>query len=771
MEKRQEDKNTANMLQALEYAKLGWKLIPIHTAQEGNCSCLNPTCNSPGKHPRTRHGSKDASNDPVTICRWWSQWPDANIGIATGSSSNLVVIDIDPRHGGDQSWEKFQLQHQFATSLTSVTGGGGLHIYYFTGDKTISNKTNILPGVDVRGEGGYVIAPPSTHSSGDIYDWKEGLEPELIKPLPKAIEDLIFNRPSNVIPIKGSHIPNGSRNSTLTSLAGLLRRKGLEESGIVTALGAFNQTMCHPPLEVSEVATIAKSIAKYQSPDEQTDIDWPEPKDLPDIRVPVPNLSESYLPETVRTWVADIAERMQIPLEFVAAPVLVSMSSVIGRQIGIYPKQQDDWLVVPNLWGSVIARPGYFKSPAIAESMKPLEGLVAKARSKYESEAIIAKSKEDMIKAQIEGIKDNIKKCVRKGNQHEIDHLRSELEHAIRSLEELNVTEKRYKTNDATIEKIGALLLENPNGLLLLRDELSGWLKGMQKSGREGDREFFLEAWNGYGSYTVDRISRGTLHIPSLCLSIFGGLQPGKLDSYVQQTINEGAGDDGLLQRFQMLVFPDTSAKWKNIDRKPNMKAYEQACELYAKLASIKVSSYDIPLNQNRVPGLRFDDDAQEIFNSWRCELERRLRSGEIGSPAFESHLSKYRSLVPSLALIFHLGSASDFSKSKIQSSSVELAIKWATFLEVHAKKVYSHALYPEVKAAHALAAKIKAGQVKDKQNIRTIYRRNWSLLDGSHKLDGAISVLEDCHWISTQQIKTSHAIKEIIRINPKLKL
>ena len=99
--------------------------------------------------------------------------------------------------------------------------------------------------------------------------------------------------------------------------------------------------------------------------------------------------------------------------------------------------------------------------------MKPLEALVKKARTKYESEVIVAKAKEDLLKAQVDGIKDNIKKSVRKGNQHELDDLQGELEQALQSLDELNVTEKRYKTNDATIEKIGALLLENPNGIML----------------------------------------------------------------------------------------------------------------------------------------------------------------------------------------------------------------------------------------------------------------------------------------------------------------
>ena len=200
-------------------------------------------------------------------------------------------------------------------------------------------------------------------------------------------------------------------------------------------------------------------------------------------------------------------------MEFIASPVVVSLSSVIGRQLGIYPKQKDNWLVVPNLWGGVVARPGFFKSPAIAEAMKPLENLAKRARQEFEAGQVIAKAKEEVLKAKIEGLKETIKKSARKGNHHELDALQSELEAAIKEQDGVEVFEKRYKTNDATIEKLGCLLKENENGLLVLRDELYGWLKGLNKQGREGDREFYLEAWNGYGSYSVDRIGRGTLHV------------------------------------------------------------------------------------------------------------------------------------------------------------------------------------------------------------------------------------------------------------------
>lgn len=758
------------LVQAIEYSKLGWPVLPLHSMGSNNlCSCQRARCSSQAKHPYTEHGSKDASKDPAIVCQWWSRWPEANIGIATGSSSGLIVVDIDPRHGGTDSWDSFVADHQLTDSLSVATGGGGRHIYFQSSGKRIPNKAGLLPGVDIRGEGGYVVAPSSVHASGQVYEWEQDLDLSCIQPIPLVLEEVIVNGKKPKPCTQG--IPNGKRNTTLTSVAGLLRRQGLDENGIKTALSSLNGTICTTRVDLSEINQIAKSISRYESGRENLEqVDWAEPRPLPEIKCLVPRLTEDLIPSTMRAWILDIAERMQVPLDYIAAPVLVSMSSVVGRQVGIYPKQKDDWLVVPNLWGAVIARPGYFKSPAIAEALKPLEWLVSKERVRCEAAAIVAQSQEEIIKAKIEGTKESVKKAVRKGNKQEIEGLQYELEEAIKELETVKVKEKRFKTNDATIEKLGALLLENPQGLMLFRDELSGWLSSLQKSGREGDREFYLEAWNGFGSYTVDRVGRGTLHIPSLCVSIFGGLQPGKLDAYISHAQQGGSGDDGLLQRFQILVYPETSKKWKNVDRKPDSRSYEDALNIFDRLSRLRPFELGAETGDKQsVPGLRFDPSAQEVFNDWRENLEQRLRGEELGSPAFESHLSKYRSMVPSLALIFHLGS-DQYAQGAVGKSSIELAIKWANLLEAHAKKVYSSTMHSELKAAQALSAKIELGAVKDKDTVRSVYRKCWSNLESSQKVDMALALLEDLAWLRVDQVKATYRTKDEIRLNPKLK-
>lgn len=539
----------------------------------------------------------------------------------------------------------------------------------------------------------------------------------------------------------------------------------MDETGVFDALSSINQSVCTTPLENKELASIAKSVSKY---DNDPSLKWKELTKLQNHELTVPTLTMDYIPENLRPWVTDISDRMQVPLEFLAAPVITALSSVIGRQIGIYPKKKDDWFVVPNLWGAVIARPGFFKSPAISEAMRPLDLLVKKARIEHDAAKVIVKSKEEMLKAKIDGIKDCIKKATRKGNDHELTSLQEDLEKVFKELDSNVTYERRYKTNDATTEKLACLLNENPKGLLVIRDELSGWLQSMQKSGREGDREFYLEAWNRYGSFSVDRIGRGSLHVPALCLAVFGGLQPGKLEAYIRQATN-GAGDDGLLQRFQLLVFPDTAKKWKNVDRKPKTEALEQANDLFSRLAYLKVHGNS---DESKIAGLHFSDEAQKEFDSWREKLEERLRSKHSSSPVFESHLAKYRSLIPSLALIFHLikkNSDTGSINDRVEIDSLRLALRWAKFLEEHAKKVYFDVLYPNIKAAQALANKIAQGLVRDQDSLRTIYRHHWSLLDSIDKLESAISVLEDANWVQVESVKIGNKPTEVLRIHPSL--
>jgi hypothetical protein len=152
---------------ALSYARLGWPVIPLEWLEDGDCSCSNLKCSDAGKHPLTVNGVTNATTDDTWIRTWWEEFPEANIGIATGAPSGLVVLDVDPRHGGDASLRQLEMKHGPLPDGPRVrTGGGGEHLYFSHPGGTVKSVVGLLPGLDVRGDGGYVVGPGSNHSSG-----------------------------------------------------------------------------------------------------------------------------------------------------------------------------------------------------------------------------------------------------------------------------------------------------------------------------------------------------------------------------------------------------------------------------------------------------------------------------------------------------------------------------------------------------------------------------------------------------------------------------
>src|SRR5690349_20015718 len=173
--RREEERETvnepipSNLEAALAYARRGWPVFPLHSAREGHCSCGRAVCPSIGKHPRTAHGLKDATIDEAQIRNWWAVSPNANVGIVTGAQSGLVVLDIDPRNGGEESLADLERQHGvLPQTIESLTGGGGQHFFFQHPGGSIKSKP-IAEGVDVKADGGYVVAPPSSHRSGEPY--------------------------------------------------------------------------------------------------------------------------------------------------------------------------------------------------------------------------------------------------------------------------------------------------------------------------------------------------------------------------------------------------------------------------------------------------------------------------------------------------------------------------------------------------------------------------------------------------------------------------
>lgn len=213
--------------------KLGWKIFPCHSIIDGRCTCsAGKECGSPGKHPRLRNGVHGATDDPAIVHEWSRTWPETNWGLACGEPSGVVVIDIDAGHGGFESIDEYEeVNGALMPTLTATSGGGGRHRFYaYQGDQ-VKNRTNWLPGVDVRSTGGYVILAPGTHKSGGRYRW-DNFEDALIAELPVELErDLLSKAGSSTakdIPSTSDLVLNGvaegKRDDTIFRWACKMRR-------------------------------------------------------------------------------------------------------------------------------------------------------------------------------------------------------------------------------------------------------------------------------------------------------------------------------------------------------------------------------------------------------------------------------------------------------------------------------------------------------------------------------------------------------------------
>lgn len=172
---------------ALRYAEQGFAVFPLHGIHDHACTCGDRECRSPGKHPLTGNGVKDASTAPDTINAWWARWPNANIGMAMGGARRLVAIDTDPRNGGETTLEALAAEHgRFPDTAMAITGGGGTH-HIFVAPEGVRLPGKLGAGVDVKGEGGYIVVEPSVHASGHSYAWEASSDPldgQTIAPLP-----------------------------------------------------------------------------------------------------------------------------------------------------------------------------------------------------------------------------------------------------------------------------------------------------------------------------------------------------------------------------------------------------------------------------------------------------------------------------------------------------------------------------------------------------------------------------------------------------------
>lgn len=616
-----------------------------------------------------------------------------NVAFRAGPTSRidgeaLGVLDVDIR--SDDEADKMEARTAYAELVgtmkpTVKTGGGGVHLYLRMSADTLPTK-------------------PAT----------------------------ILRQSSKVIPSDDPSKP-GKAAWTIELLAaehGVTMPPSIHPSG--QPYRWLNGGLAHveraPDSLLAELAKVAQNTSGKSHMVATTAAPIPLPDPLP----PVPAFDARLLPDSVRGWCEDAAEGLQVPLDFTAIPAVVALAGAIGRAVGIAMKRHQHWIERPMLWGCVIGRPSSGKSPALSPARGMLERIAADERKTFDAAMREHEARKMLADENRKLAKEAIRSALKKGNRIEAEAAADDA-----MFGEEPPAEPRILVNDSTVEKLGELLNRNPRGLTLFRDELAGWLASLDREGREGDRAFWLECWNGTGTYTVDRIGRGTVPIEACAMGILGGMQPGKLAEYVRSAMRGGFGDDGLMQRFQLAIYPDLPAGWSYTDRAPNPHAQACAWDAFRNLRSIDPDAIGAERSEwADVPFLRFDDEAQDLLVEWLSGHVPRLRVGEE-PPWIESHLMKYQSLVGRLALTLHLA---DGGSGPVAAETLAKALDWCAYLEGHARRIYAPASDNGLTGAHLILK--RRSDLTGPFTAREVYRKGWSGLSDPEAVDEALDVL-----------------------------
>ena len=258
----------ANVDFALSYVARGWRVMPIFNMEGGLCSCKNPRCSSPGKHPMINNWDVNASSDPSQIREWWAQRPDASIAIATGRLSGIWSLDVDGTNG-------LRTMHELSVSGRVVpltfwfkTGGGGRQVFFAwpRDGKEVRNRVGVFNNVDIRGENGYIVAPPSNHSSGRQYMLMTPMNQPVVQAPDWLLETASARREVVLIPGNGGlSISNGGRNAELYAMGAKLKDTfpGIKPEVLLAFLDSVNKNHCEDPLQTSEIKSLVKNIWKY----------------------------------------------------------------------------------------------------------------------------------------------------------------------------------------------------------------------------------------------------------------------------------------------------------------------------------------------------------------------------------------------------------------------------------------------------------------------------------------------------------------------------
>jgi hypothetical protein len=570
-------------LEAAEYIPvhpLRWYVDPGHNASQQQREAAVTTA----KSPLLDDWPNLATQDPEQIRKWWTRWPDANIG---GATDGLIAVDIDNRKGGDKTFEFLQLVNDFPETAATNTQGGGQHLIYAApGGKPVKGGNNKLgQGIDIKAHGGYVLVPGST-IDGRSYTRRNGspiafapqwIVDELNSATPKSSaagkrvapdDEQARSQAEHWLERMAPRAELGNRDNTAITVALKLGDFGCGYDTSLDIMLGWNESHCAPPLDLEDLQRICESAGRnranaigclhrdapgfkaveidaskapavdgiptakmgdagaWENGPNAIFVDHLKPADLP----------AGVLPELVEQFARDRARRLGVDAGAPAAALVTALGSLVPAGNRLQMRQLDtEWTVKPILWTAIIGPPGSNKSATINAAMGPVQKLQSAWRKSFAADEHKRKADETR------------RATAEKANKAKPENTDQVFEG------EAETARPRFRQkiyNDATTEALAVALCENPEGLLYHADELAGWLAGMDAYRAKGgkDRAFWLQAKEG-GDFTVNRKLSERICVENCAISVLGGIQPDKI-----RALKLGMSDDGLLQRFTPII-------------------------------------------------------------------------------------------------------------------------------------------------------------------------------------------------------------------------
>lgn len=709
-----------------------------------------------------------------------------NIGVLLGDKSGgLVDVDLD-------SAEAVRLADWFLPETGAVFGRKSKpksHRLYVCADAEYQKFNNplLLASADTserknaciveirtnqKGKGMQTIFPPSVHESGEAIEWQANGKPLTLSSA--DLKDKVGKLAAASVLARYWRV--GIRQDLTLAVGGALLRHGFSED----AAKYFIKAICFAANDeetakrLAVVGNTAKTLARGENafglpklaeltdekivraicewlgiesksqPIVEHSFDAP-PKPLDFTLKPVEKLNADLMPKVLADWLIPAARVIGCPIDFLVLSAIVAAGSLIGARMRVKPLQNSDWFVVPNIYGGLVGLPSTKKTPALDETQKPILELQAKARKD--------------VKAEMRDYEIELRFYEKA--EKEIFNKAKTANEAKERLKRLPKPKKpvlrRFQINDVTTSKMIHFLSENPNGLLLFRDELVGWLRSLENDYDKSARAFILEVWKGGISYELARVDGREIPLTSGTLSIMGGIQPSKLQRYVGEAYSF-ENSDGFLQRLT-LVYPDLVGRGKKptpSDYESKQNGFEKANRIFKILAEQDFQGRCVSANGDKFFAVKFEKQAQKRVDKWKEEIETEAESIQANDEAFAAYLYKLPKTCFGIALIFHcLERIGEYSfPDEISDDTASRAIAYTNYLISHTKRVFALGENQVFDLARKLVEKIKTGDLQQGFKQREILRKKWSGFRVAEDVNEVLSLLVDYGYL--RAVKTT---------------